>query len=237
MRRKHSKTSPGWLVLIGGSESPESNWATTELSEPALQLRLCGIVGQSAKMKDLATFGKESTNVGSGVHWPSENFRMLMSRLGLADQTTKNSSQRNRLLHSTSRGGRSQCLQMEGKIVFNGSGRLHGLDFEGGTDIRQRTRTEWQRLGMMRLPPLVFGPKIKSARVLKVRRKHDSLVPSLPGQLDTKIPRIQSHKGEFEVLAEKMFLGEGVETVDGITEGTRRADVFPSQGSQARWGR
>lgn len=125
---------------------------------------------------------------------------------------------------------------MERKIVFNGRGRLHGLDLEGGTDIRQRTRTEWQRFGMVRLPPLVFGPEIESARVLKVRRKHNGLVPSLPGKLNAEIPRVQCHKGKFEVLAEEVFLGEGIEAVDGITESTRRADVFPRQGSQARWG-
>lgn len=52
----------------------------------------------------------------------------------------------------------------------------------------------------MLLPTLVFGAKVESARVLKVRGEHNSFVTSLTGQLDTKIPSIQGNKHKVQGL-------------------------------------
>jgi len=87
---------------------------------------------------------------------------------------------------------------------------------------------------MMGLPSLVLGTEVKSARVLKVRRQDDGLIAGLAGQLDTEIPRVEGHEGKLEVLADEVFLGKGIETVDGIAESTCRADMLPCQSGQAR---
>ena len=235
MRRKHRKTRPGRLVLIRRPQRPESDWTTPELGEPALQLRLRRVVGQTTQMEDLAALGKEGPHIGTSIHRPSHDLRMIEGRLGLADQPPQHASQRNGLLHGPAgrRGG--QGLQMEWEVVFDRRGGLNGLDFQGGADVGQRTGAERQRLRMMRLPSLVLGAQVKGPRVLQIWRQHHSLVPGLPRQLDTQIPRVQRHKGKLEVLADEVFLGKGVEAVDGVPEGTCGTDMLPGESGQARW--
>lgn len=118
--------------------------------------------------------------------------------------------------------------------MFDGGGGLDGLHLESSADVGKRAGAKRQRLGVMGLPSLVLGTEIKSARVLKVRRQDDGLIAGLAGQLDTEIPRVEGHEGKLEILANEVFLGKSVETVDGIAESTCRANMLPSQSGQAR---
>ena len=114
------------------------------------------------------------------------------------------------------------------------SGGLDGLDLEGSADVGEGARTEGQRLGVVGLPALIFGAQVECPRVLQVCGQHDGLVTGLAGQLHAQIPRIQRHKGKLQVFAREVFLGEGIESGDGIAESPCRADMLPSQGGQAR---
>ena len=185
-------------------------------------------------MEDLAALGQESPDVGVGIHGAGQNLGVFMRRLGLADQTPEHAGEGNRLLHGTARGGGGQCLQVERKIVLDGSGGLDGLDLEGSADVGEGARTEGQRLGVVGLPALIFGAQVECPRVLQVCGQHDGLVTGLAGQLHAQIPRIQRHKGKLQVFAREVFLGEGIESGDGIAESPCRADMLPSQGGQAR---
>lgn len=82
----------------------------------------------------------------------------------------------------------------------------------------------------MCLPSLVFGAEVEGTGVLEVRGEDDGLVSGLTGQLHTKIPRVECHEGEFQVLGDEVFLGKGVEAIDGVPEGASIADIFPCQG-------
>lgn len=234
MGREHGKAGARGLVLVRSPKSPEGNWPATELSEPALQFRLSGVVGQAAEVKDLAPLGKEGPDISVGIHRASEDFWVLMGRLRLADQTPKNASESNGLLHGAAGRGGGQCLQMEGKVVLDGGRRLDGLDLEGGADVGEGARTKGQRLGVVGLPALIFGAQVEGPGVLQVCGQHDGLVTGLAGQLHAQIPRIQRDKGKFELFAGEVFLGESIESGDGITESTCRADVLPCEGGQAR---
>jgi hypothetical protein len=141
-----------------------------------------------------------------------------MSGLGLANKTTEHAGQGHSFVHSTARRSWGQSLQVERKVVLDRGGGLDGFNFEGGTNVRQRARAEGKGLGVVGLPSLVFGAEIKSARVLKVRRKHNGLVAGLARQLNTEVPGIQGHKGEFQVLRQQVFLGKRIESVDSVTE-------------------
>ena len=87
---------------------------------------------------------------------------------------------------------------------------------------------------MVCLPALVFRPKVKRPRVLKIWGQNDRLVPGFARKLDTQVPRVERDEGEFIVIGEQVFLGELVEPVDGITEGPGVADLVPGQGCEAR---
>ena len=234
MRRKDGKASASGLVLVRSPQSPESNGTTAKLSVPALQFRLRGVVGKTAHVKHLAALSKERTHISSGVQRTSKNLRMLVGRLGLADQPAKDASKGDGLLHGTPGRGGSQSLQMERKVMLDRGGGLDGLDLEGSADVGKVAGAERQGLGVVLLPALVFSAQVESTAVLEVRRQDDGLVAGFPGQLDAHVPRVEGHKGEFEVLGEEVLLGKGVEAVDGIAEGSCRADVFPGEGSQAR---
>ena len=155
---------------------------------------------------------------------------MLIRRLGLADQAAENTSEGDSLVHGSAGRSRGEGLEMEGQVVLDGRAGLHGLHLEGGADVGQRRRAEWQGLGMMLLPALVLGAQVESPRVLKVRRQHDRLVPGLAGKLDAKIPRIQSHENKVEVLGGQVLGSEGIEPIDGISEGSRVPNMLPSEG-------
>lgn len=234
MRRENGKAGTRRLVLVRSTESPEGNGTTTELGKPALQFRLRRIMGQTAQVQHLAAFRQESTDIRPGIHGASHDLGVFMRRLGLADQSSEHSSQSDGLLHGPSRRSGGQSLQMEGEVVLDGGGGLDGFDFEGGADVGERAGAERQRLGVVSLPSLIFGAQIEGARVLEVRGEDDRLVSGLTRQLHPKIPRIQRHEGKLQVLADEVFLGEGVKAGDGIAESTCRADVLPCQSCQAR---
>ena len=200
VRRKDGETGAGRLVLVGGTESPKGNGSAAKLGEPALQLGLSGIVREAAHVEHLAALSKKGSDVGAGVHGTSEDVGVFLRGLRLADQATEDSGKRDSLLHGAAWRSWGKSLQVKGEIVLDGGRRLHGLDFESGTDISQGARAEGQRLGMVRLPALVLGAQVKGARVLQVRRQHDGLISGLARQLHTEIPRVQRDKGKFVIL-------------------------------------
>lgn len=89
----------------------------------------------------------------------------------------------------------------------------------------------------MSLPSLILGSQIEGPGMLEVCGKNDGLVSGFTRELYTKVPRIQRHESKLQVLVDKVFLGEFVETGDGIAESTCRADVLPCQSCQARFRR
>lgn len=58
---------------------------------------------------------------------------------------------------------------MEREVVLDGGTSLNRFDLERGTDVSEQRWAEWQGLGMMLLPTLVFGAEVERAGVLKVR--------------------------------------------------------------------
>lgn len=90
---------------------------------------------------------------------------------------------------------------------------------------------------MVLLPALVFGSKVKGSRVLEIGRQDHSLVTSLAGKLDTKIPGIESDEGEVKILRGQMLGCKGVEPVDSIAEGSCIPNMLPGESGQARCSR
>lgn len=220
-------------MLLGSAQGPESDGTPAELGEPALQFGLGSIMGKTRHMEDFAPLREESANVGAGVHGTSQDVRVVLGGLGLADEPTKDTSQRYRLLHSTSwRCGR-QSLKVEGEVVLDRGAGLDGLHLESRTDIAQHRWAEWQRLGVVLLPALVFGTEVECAGVLEVRRKHGRLVPSFTGKLHSKVPSIERDEHKVEVLRGQVFRSEGIEPVDRISEGAGIADMLPRQSREA----
>jgi hypothetical protein len=129
-------------------------------------------------MQNLAAFSQKGADIGSSIHRSGKDFGMFMWRLGLANQTTQNTSQGDSLLHGTSGRSGSQSLQVERQVVLDRSRGLNWLDLESSTNVGEIARPEWQRLRVVLLPSLVLGTQVKSTRVLQVRREDDGLVPS-----------------------------------------------------------
>jgi len=69
--------------------------------------------------------------------------------------------------------------------------------------------------------------------MLQVRRKDDSLVTSFSWQLDSKVPSIKGDKGKFKVLGQDVLVGELVEPVDSVTEGSSVPNMLPGESGQA----
>lgn len=235
MRRENGKASASRLVLVWRPQSPKGDRATTELGEPTLQFGLSGIVGQATEVQNLAAFRQEGPDVGMGIHGTGQDLGVFLRRLGLADQTPQDASESNRFLHSTARRSGGQGLQVEGQVVLDRGGRLDGLNLEGSTDVGKRAGAEGQRLGVVGLPALIFGSQVEGAGVLQICGQHDGLVAGFAGQLHPQIPRVQRHKGKLEMFASQVLGGKGVESRDGIPESACGANVFPCQGSQARF--
>jgi hypothetical protein len=166
MGREYGESSACGLMLLRGSKSPEGNGPATKLGEPTLKLGLGCVVGETRHVKNLAPLGKEGSNIGSSIHGSSQNIRVLLGRLGLSDQASKNSSKSDGLFHGTSWRGRGKSLQVEWEVMLDRCTRLDGLDLESGANIGEHRRSEWQRFGVVLLPALVLGTEIKSARVL-----------------------------------------------------------------------
>lgn len=123
---------------------------------------------------------------------------------------------------------------MEGQVVLDGGRRLHGLHLQRGANVGERTGAKGERLGVMRLPPLVLRSKVECARVLQIGRQDYRLVASLTGQLDTKIPGIQGDEGELLVFGRDVLGCKSTEAFDGVTEGAGVPDLVPGEGGQAR---
>lgn len=181
-------------------------------------------------MKDLAALGEESTNVSTSIHGASKNVGMLMRRLRLADESFENASQGDGFLHCAAGRGRGESLQVEWQVVFDRGRGLYGLDFEGRADVGQRAGAKRQGLWVMCLPSLVFGTEVERAGVLEVRGQDDGLVASLTRQLYTEIPRVEGHERKLQVLGDEVFLGKGIEAVDGVPESASVAHIFPCEG-------
>lgn len=150
-------------MLIRCTQRPEGNRATTELGEPALKLRLCGVMGQSAHMQNLTPLREESPHVSACVHWFGEHVWVVLGWLGLADESSKHACKCDSLFHSPPWRGRSEGLQVKGKVMLDWSRRLHRLNLKGSTDVGQGTRAERQALWVMCLPALILGAEIKGA--------------------------------------------------------------------------
>ena len=233
MGGEDGEASASGLVLIRGAEGPEGNGSATELGEPALELGLGGVVGKAAHVQHLAALREESTDICAGIHGASEDIRVFVGRLRLANQTAKDSCKSDGLLHGTARRSGSQGLQVERQVVLDGSRRLDGLDLKSGTDVGQGAGAKGEGFGVVSLPSLVLGTQVEGARVLQVRGEDDGLVASLTGQLDAEIPRVQSDKGKLVVVLGEVLLGELVQTVDGIAERACIADVLPGKRCKA----
>lgn len=113
MGRENGKAGAGRLVLVWGPQGPEGNGAASELREPTLKLRLCGIVRKASHVEHLAALGQEGSHISTRIHWPREDIGMFRDRLGLADQASQNPCEGDGLLHRAARGGGCQSLQVE----------------------------------------------------------------------------------------------------------------------------
>lgn len=234
VRGKDGKAGAGRLVLLGGSQSPKGNGATAELGEPALELRLGGVVGKARHVQNLASLREKGADVGSGIHRASQDIRVLLGRLRLANKAAEDAGEGNGLLHGTTRRGGSQGLEVEGQVVLDGSAGLDGLNLEGGADVGEHGGAKGQRLGVVLLPALVFGSQVEGSGVLKIGGEDDGLVAGLAGKLDAEVPGIEGDKGKVEVLGSQVLGSKGVESRDGVSKGSRVSDVLPSEGGQAR---
>jgi hypothetical protein len=86
---------------------------------------------------------------------------------------------------------------------------------------------------MVLLPALVLGSQIERPRVLEIWRQDYSFVASFAGKLNSEIPRIESYKGEVEVLRDEVFRGKRIEAVDCVAESSCIAYMLPSKCCQA----
>lgn len=185
-------------------------------------------------MQDLAAFREESTNIGPGIHGAGEHVWVFVGRLGLPNQATKNTREGDGLLHGATGASGCQGLQVERQVMLNRSAGLNGLDLESSTDVAQHGWAEGQRLGVMLLPPLVLGTQVEGPGVLEVWRENHSLVSGLTGELDPKIPRVESDEDEFEVLRGQVLVGERIEPVNRVPKRSGISYVFPSESCEAR---
>lgn len=237
MGRENGEAGARGLVLVRSAQRPEGNWAAAELREPALELRLRGVVGQAGHVQDLAALRQESPHISTSIHGTGEHIGVLVGRLGLVDQSAQDASKGDGLLHGAAWGRWCQGLQVERQVVLDGGAGGDGLNLERGTDVGEHGWPEWQGFGVVLLPSLVLGAEVECAGVLEVWWQDDGLVAGLTGKLDAEIPRVEGDEREVEVLRGQVLGGECVEAGDGITESARIADVLPRQCCQAGWRR
>lgn len=235
MGREDGKPSTGRFVLLGRTKRPKGDRPAAELGEPTFELGLCGVVRKARHMQNLAALGEEGADISASIHGSGENVGVLVWRLGLADEAAEHSGKSDSLLHRTARRCRSEGLQVEGKVVLDGGAGLHGFNLERGANIGQGGRSERKGFGVVLLPALILGAEVEGPRVLEVRRKDYRLVAGFPWELDTQVPGLEGDEDEVEVLRGEVLGGEGIEAVDGITEGAGISYMFPGQGRQARW--
>lgn len=233
MGREDGEAGSSWLVLIWSAESPESDWATTELGEPALKLRLGGVVWKTSHVKDLAALRQEGSDIGTGIHWSGEDIWVLVCWLRLGNQAAENPGKSDCLLHGTAWRSWCQSLEVEWQVVLDWGRCGDWLNLEGGADVGEHRWAEWERLWVVLLPSLVLGAEIESTGVLEVWWKDNGLIASLTWKLNTEIPRIERDEREIEVLGGQILVGECIETGNGISESACIADVLPGKGSKA----
>lgn len=70
--------------------------------------------------------------------------------------------------------------------------------------------------------------------MLKVYRKHNSLVSCLTGKLHAKIPRVEGNESEFEALGCQMLGSKCVKAVDGVSERPCCPYMLPGESGEAR---
>lgn len=73
-------------------------------------------------MKHLATFRKEGSDVGTSVHGTGQDVRVVVERLGLANQASENTGKCDSFLNCTSGRRGSQGLQVEWQVVLDRGG-------------------------------------------------------------------------------------------------------------------
>lgn len=112
---------------------------------------------KSRHVQDLAPLGEEGSHIGTSVHGPSQDVRVILRGLGLADEPSEDAGKSDGLLHGAARRGRGQGLQVEGQVVLDGGARLNGLHLQRGADVGEHRRAERQRLRVVLLPTLVLG--------------------------------------------------------------------------------
>lgn len=189
---------------------------------------------QTRHVQDLAPLRKECSDICPRIHWPSQHIRVILRGLRLADQTAKNAGQGNGLLHGATGRSGSQSLQVERQVVLNGRTRLYRLHLESRADVGEHRGPKGQRLGVVLLPSLIFSSQVKGARVLQIRRQHNSLVAGFSRELNSEVPGIEGDEDEIEVFRSQILGSERVEAGDGIPKGTSVSDMFPRQSRQTR---
>jgi len=121
MAAEDDKAATAGLTALRGTQGPERDRATAVLREPALELALSGIVGQAAQVEDLGTLAKEGANVAAGVERASEDVGVAtgvrLRRARFLAERTQAASQSKGLFESTTRRGRSESLEVEGKAT------------------------------------------------------------------------------------------------------------------------
>ena len=138
---EHNEATSTWLSAFRRAQSPESNWPTSVLREPALQLALSSVVRQTAQVKHLRTLSKERTNVASGVKRTSEDIWVALwvglRRARLLTERAQAASQRQRFLKCAAWRGRSERLKVERKATCDLARRAHFFNFQSSADGRQ----------------------------------------------------------------------------------------------------
>jgi hypothetical protein len=110
---------------------------------------------------------------------------------------------------------------------------LYWLNLQRGTNVREHAGTKGQRLGVVLLPSLVLGAEIEGTGVLQVWGENDGLVAGFAGELDSKIPGIEGHKREVEILRYQMLRSKCIEAVDCVPKSACIANMFPGERRQA----
>lgn len=108
-------------MLLWSAECPKGDWPTTKLGEPAFQLGLGRIVGQTRHMEDLGPLRQKSPYIGASIHGTGEYVWMVVLGLRLADEAAKHTGQSNGFIHSATRRRGSQSLEVEWQVVLDGS--------------------------------------------------------------------------------------------------------------------
>lgn len=236
------KAAAAGLAALRCAQSPERDRATAVLGEPALELALGGVVGETAEVEDLGALTKESANVAAGVERARKDVgvagRVRLRWARLLAERTKAAGQGERLLKSAARRRRRESLKVEGKATGDFARGADLLNLETGANGGQAGGAEGESLGVVGLESLVFAAKTEQDGMLHVGGEDDALVAGLTRHLHTQVPGSQGDKGELGssaragVLVHKVLAGVSIEGGNGITEAASLFDVLPGQGGK-----